>query len=51
MSDDIRACFWSDEKKSWVEDGITEYIYNEATRSITFYTTAVGILVNKQELI
>ena len=44
MSDDMRVAVWSEEQKDWVEDSISDYQYNEATRSVTFYITTVGII-------
>ena len=44
MTDDIRVAFWNEEKRGWTEDGLTEYVYREDTRTFQFYTTNVGIL-------
>lgn len=44
MSDDLRLCVWDYEKQDWVEDGITEFQYNEGLRMVQFYTTTVGVL-------
>lgn len=44
MTDDIKAAFWSDEKKMWEEDKCTEFLYNADTRTVTFYTTSVGLV-------
>lgn len=44
MTDDIRVAFWSEEKRGWTEDCLTEYTYHEETRTFQFYTTDVGIL-------
>jgi len=44
MTEDIRVAFWSEEKREWTEDCLTEYTYHEETRTFQFYTTNVGIL-------
>jgi hypothetical protein len=44
VNDSVRVAFWNEEKQSWVEDGITDFSYNEAARSFQFYITTVGVL-------
>ena len=44
MSDDVRMMMWDKSKFEWTEDGISEYMYSESTRTTQFYLTAVGIL-------
>jgi hypothetical protein len=44
MTDDMRVAVWSEEQKDWVEDAISDYQYNETTRTVQFYITTVGVL-------
>lgn len=44
MTDDMRVAVWNEEQKEWVEDSISDYQYNETTRTVQFYITTVGIL-------
>jgi hypothetical protein len=44
LSDDVRAMLWNDDTHEWVEDGITEYQYSEASRMVQFYLAAVGTI-------
>jgi hypothetical protein len=44
MTDDMRVAVWNEEQKEWVEDAISDYQYNETTRTVQFYITTVGIL-------
>jgi hypothetical protein len=42
MTDDIKLCVWNENKKEWVDDGISDYQYSESTRMAQFYTTVLG---------
>lgn len=44
VSDDMRIAIWNEDVNDWVEDGISDYQYNEATRIIQFYITTTGTL-------
>lgn len=44
LTDDLRVAIWNEEQRDWVEDGITDYQYSEATRIVQFYITTVGVL-------
>ena len=44
MTDDMRVAVWNEELKDWTEDGISDYQYSEATRTVHFYITTVGVL-------
>jgi len=44
MTDDMRIAVWNDEIKDWTEDGISDYQYSEANRTVHFYITTVGVL-------
>ena len=43
LSDDLRIAVWNEDHQDWVEDGITDYQYSEATRIVQFYVTTTGI--------
>lgn len=44
MTDDMRVAVWSEELRDWTEDGISDYQYSEANRTVHFYITTVGVL-------
>lgn len=44
MTDDMRVAVWNEEQKDWTEDGISDYQYSEANRTVHFYITTVGLL-------
>jgi hypothetical protein len=44
MTDDMRVAVWSEELRDWTEEGISDYQYNESTRTVHFYITTVGVL-------
>jgi hypothetical protein len=43
FTDDLRVAVWSDDHDDWVEDGISDYQYNENSRMLQFYVTTVGM--------
>jgi hypothetical protein len=42
MSDDVSMKVWDEESGDWVDDGLSDYQYIEATSSAQFYFTVVG---------
>jgi len=44
ITDDMRIAVWNEESRDWTEDGISDYQYSEANRTVHFYITTVGVL-------
>jgi hypothetical protein len=44
ITDDMRIAVWNEEHQDWTEDGISDYQYSEANRTVHFYITTVGFL-------
>lgn len=44
LTNDLRLAVWDESEQEWVEDGISDFQCNDASRTVTCYVTTVGIL-------
>ena len=44
MTEDVRVAVWNEEVKDWLEDGISDFRYDEGNRTAQFYITTVGTI-------